>query len=229
MSDVNGTINLDDGGVPQYTNGHHGSSSEAKPYQLIPTAWLKVSFLIAQLLWIILMANLKQQKKAWPDNLKAALRNYMLTHQFFNYKSTQYESSLHLNSIVQQLQYFFDQTDWDISIHPAKLKEKVCHQIHKIRAELEKDAKDPVLELRAFLQKVPREKRGEGMSVVLEVWGRETVKDGLGMENVYVVSDVDATNAMSGMDASNTTLGVDAANTEEKDMNHLFDFDQFGY
>ena len=103
----------------------------------------------------------------------------MLTHQFFNYKSTQYESCLHLNSIIQQLQHFFDQSDWDISVHPAKLKEKVCHQIHKIRAELEKDARDPVHELRAFLQKVPNEKHGECMRVILEEWGRDTVSAGL--------------------------------------------------
>ncbi|MCJ1233433.1 hypothetical protein MMC14_001390 [Varicellaria rhodocarpa] len=113
MSDIHGIMH--EGGVPQYTNVHQGSPSESPSYQLIPISWL-------------------EQKKAWPDHLKAALRDYMLTHQFFNYKSTQHDSCMKLDGISQQLQCLFDQTDWDISIHPAKLKEKVCRQIHKIRA-----------------------------------------------------------------------------------------------
>ena len=120
-----------------------------------------------------------QHRKAWPDHLKSTLRDYMVDNQFFNYKSTHHGSCVKLDTCVQHLQTFFDQTSWDASIHPVKLKEKVCHQIHKIRAEVEKEAKDPVHELRNILHKISIERHPEAMRVVLDTLGKDIVRAGL--------------------------------------------------
>ena len=103
----------------------------------------------------------------------------MLAHQFFNFRSTQHESCVKLDGAVQQLQALFDQTSWDTSIHSTKLKEKVCNQIHKIRAEIEEDSKDPILEFRIVLHKLPAKSHPEAVRVMLEILGRDAVSAGL--------------------------------------------------
>lgn len=98
----------------------------------------------------------------------------MDANNFFHYKSTQTDSCRMMDQAVSELQALFDDAGWDESIHPEKLKVKVCNKMHRIRAK-----KNALAEFYGILRKLPTEAREEAVRAMVGEFGKEMVRAGL--------------------------------------------------
>ena len=102
------------------------------------------------------------------------LQDFMITNNFYHYKSTSRDSCLKLDRVTEELRNLFDTQGWDENIHLERLKEKVQNKIHRIRTKIERE-NTLLSQLRNLVQVLPKEVHEDATRIFIEGIGQDIV------------------------------------------------------